>query len=540
MEAFLKERSDEFRMYPSKRVWHSIYNDLHPSRKWPSMAMSMTLVVLLLLIGYLNTGDNAMKNMSPQIISERVAAPANPHSAHNGRSSVSVLSNTESDYSTGYDGNNAAASLNTASYNDEITTTGDPTSAPAESITETPQNPAAVLTVGTPEDYTAAASSAAATGTNPLPGSAAKNKNVVEEMDAYINSNQLLADVAQRNNKGKSKLAGDKSQKTSQENNARSLTANDELNNTDPGTAGNNSNQDLRKNSTSSQELNAKTSAATDKANTKNTVSTDNDPRPWMEDYALHNKPAKRNWKDYVNTEFYFTPSVGYRNLQNNAYPASAASSGFSNTGNPANGDVNNAVSHKPALNLEAGVAFAYAATKWLKVKAGVQFNYSSYGIDADKTIHPTLTNLRLNGDDGHSYLSPRTSAVSNVSSSKPVLIHNTTFQVSVPVGFSVKLAGFNKLQWYLGGTIQPSYVLGGKANLISSDYQNYISDASLLRKWNVHYGVETYVMYKWAGYTIQLGPQYRYQLLSTYSKKYSIRENMYNAGIKFGVIRNF
>ena len=57
-EALLKEKSDEFRMYPSKRVWHSIYNDLHPSRKWPSIAISMLLVIALLLIGYLNTSDN--------------------------------------------------------------------------------------------------------------------------------------------------------------------------------------------------------------------------------------------------------------------------------------------------------------------------------------------------------------------------------------------------------------------------------------------------------------------------------------------------
>lgn len=63
-EKLLKEKSDEFRMYPSKRVWHSIYNDLHPSRKWPSVAMSMLLIIALLLIGYLNTNDNSTKTMT--------------------------------------------------------------------------------------------------------------------------------------------------------------------------------------------------------------------------------------------------------------------------------------------------------------------------------------------------------------------------------------------------------------------------------------------------------------------------------------------
>src|SRR3954470_15716584 len=60
-EQLLKEKSDQFRMYPSKRVWHSIYNDLHPGRKWPSIAMSMLLVISLLLIGSLNTNDNSVK-----------------------------------------------------------------------------------------------------------------------------------------------------------------------------------------------------------------------------------------------------------------------------------------------------------------------------------------------------------------------------------------------------------------------------------------------------------------------------------------------
>ena len=63
-EQFVKERADQFSMYPSKRVWHSIYNNLHPSRRWPSVFMSLFLVSSLMLIGYLHTGENSI---SPQI-----------------------------------------------------------------------------------------------------------------------------------------------------------------------------------------------------------------------------------------------------------------------------------------------------------------------------------------------------------------------------------------------------------------------------------------------------------------------------------------
>ncbi|MEI9957146.1 MAG: hypothetical protein WDM90_12780 [Ferruginibacter sp.] len=57
-EQLLKDKSDEFRMYPSKRVWHSIYNDLHPGRKWPSIAVSMLLVIVLLMMGYWNNNSS--------------------------------------------------------------------------------------------------------------------------------------------------------------------------------------------------------------------------------------------------------------------------------------------------------------------------------------------------------------------------------------------------------------------------------------------------------------------------------------------------
>lgn len=65
-ERLLREKSDEFRMYPSKRIWHSIYNNIHPGRKWPSVAMTITLITALLLMGYLNT-----KNTNPDTVSSK-------------------------------------------------------------------------------------------------------------------------------------------------------------------------------------------------------------------------------------------------------------------------------------------------------------------------------------------------------------------------------------------------------------------------------------------------------------------------------------
>ena len=58
-EESLKDHADQFKMIPSKKVWHGIYNDLHPGRRWPSVTISLLLIFILLGVGYLNTHNSA-------------------------------------------------------------------------------------------------------------------------------------------------------------------------------------------------------------------------------------------------------------------------------------------------------------------------------------------------------------------------------------------------------------------------------------------------------------------------------------------------
>jgi hypothetical protein len=48
-EAFLKQQADSFKMKPNERVWHGIYNNLHPSRRFPSLAVASLFVFAFLL-----------------------------------------------------------------------------------------------------------------------------------------------------------------------------------------------------------------------------------------------------------------------------------------------------------------------------------------------------------------------------------------------------------------------------------------------------------------------------------------------------------
>jgi hypothetical protein len=74
-------------------------------------------------------------------------------------------------------------------------------------------------------------------------------------------------------------------------------------------------------------------------------------------------------------------------------------------------------------------------------------------------------------------------------------------------------------------------------AYLVSSDFKNYAQEQSLMRKFNVAAGAETFVSYNAGGIQLQVGPQIRYQLLSSY-KNYPIKEFIMDAGIKVGITK--
>jgi hypothetical protein len=69
---------------------------------------------------------------------------------------------------------------------------------------------------------------------------------------------------------------------------------------------------------------------------------------------------------------------------------------------------------------------------------------------------------------------------------------------------------------------------------------KNYINDPSMLRRLNINSSIETFLSYRMKnGATLNAGPQFRYQLLSTYNKRYVYDEKLYNIGFKIGISKN-
>jgi hypothetical protein len=256
----------------------------------------------------------------------------------------------------------------------------------------------------------------------------------------------------------------------------------------------------------------------------------------WLQEYAVYDlsptRPQRINW------QLSFAPTMNYRRLmgRNNANIQSSA--GNIPIALRIEGDLDKLVNHKPALGFELGSYLVYSVNHAFALKAGLQFNYSRYEIQAYSSATERAT-IALNSINGL-----RSPSISNYTQLRNFggyavqNLQNQYFQLSVPLGVEVNILGSNKLQLGVAGTVQPTYLLNRNTYLISSDYKNYTKEPSLVRRWNVNTSAETFVSYKTAGLKWQVGPQIRYQLFSSYTDKYPIKEYLIEYGVKIGVTK--
>jgi hypothetical protein len=246
----------------------------------------------------------------------------------------------------------------------------------------------------------------------------------------------------------------------------------------------------------------------------------------------LYKPKAKRRKSEF---QIYFTPTVSYRRLTENKSYLRAVPQNLASFNMAALYDVNSLVTHKPDLGLELGFAFKFPVARSIKLRTGMQFNINRYDIKAF-TYRPERATITLNsGPRGIDSLNT-ISQYRNFNGGRMDWIQNLYFQVSAPVGVEINLSGSRKTKIGVATTIQPTYVLGDRAYLLSSDYKNYSQVPWLMRRWNVNTSLETFVSYKTGTVQWQVGPQVRYQLLSSFVEKYPVKENLFDFGVKVGV----
>ena len=236
--------------------------------------------------------------------------------------------------------------------------------------------------------------------------------------------------------------------------------------------------------------------------------------------------PKKVSWQLFV------TPTVSYRKLSlNKSFDNPAAS----NYPFAYLSDVNSAVTHKPDLGLQVGIAGRYPVSKSVNIRGGFQFNINRYDIKA-YSYNGEIATIDLNGGAGNNSISTWTN-FRNFSGYKSDWLKNFYFSFSVPVGAELKLFGNNKTSVGIASTLQPTYMLSDEAYLISTDYKHYAEVPRLIRHVNLNTSFEAFVNYTNRGNTRwQIGPQVRYQLLSSFQNQYPVKENLFDFGVKMGV----
>ena len=241
--------------------------------------------------------------------------------------------------------------------------------------------------------------------------------------------------------------------------------------------------------------------------------------------------------KKKVRLQIYFTPTVSYRKLGENKSFLRSQTANNPNYAPAFIYDVNNVVTHKPDMGFEIGATLKYPLAQKLRLLGGLQLNLNRYNIKAYNSIASVAT-IMLNGRSS-SRDSLNTISSYSTNGYAPDWLQNFYLQISAPVGVEVDLFDNKKVQFGVATTIQPTYVLGDRAYLISTDYKNYSEVPQLVRRWNVNTALETYVGYSTGKLSWQVGPQVRYQLLSSFVNKYPVKENLFDFGLKVGVTLN-
>lgn len=448
-ERFLKGHADQFKMTPSKKVWHGIYNDLHPGRRWPSVAMTMVFIFTLVIIGHLNT-NNGDKTLLPDLSSLQ---------------NTNQLKNTS-----------PVASPKSLKRSDTKVTTDN---TPGESLSE---------------DITEA--------NVPLLTAIKETETVLKETEVPVKTETESDNKADKNIVLETKVT-EVSPENGKNDVAKVITKNME------------STISLKE---PSEIINNEEILITPVANVDEAKVTEKKNNSELLTEPATVKISKPKKTSNVSWGIYIAPSSSYRIISDK---------------------INNSVIHKSRLGYEAGTEISLKLFRKLQLTSGLQVNYSGYNITAVNT-HPVIATLVLSSDvqQGQFDVFSTMSTYGNSTGAKPINLKNYSLQASVPIGLQYTIAGNENFKLGLAASFQPSFVIASQAYFLSEDKRNYLKNSYLYRTWNMNTNLAPYVSISTSALNWQIGPQVRYQLLSTYTNRYGVKENLINYGLRIGITK--
>jgi hypothetical protein len=254
----------------------------------------------------------------------------------------------------------------------------------------------------------------------------------------------------------------------------------------------------------------------------------------WLQDYAMNVLEASpKHGRTYL--QLTLAPTVTYRSIGGSNIGAEK----FPQQTGPYAQLLNNPqgmVGHSPAIGFQVGGSILYRVTRNLSLKGGLQFNFNRYSMTAYVSKNATPMNSTYGYVLDSLNSSPLTANLPSGRSAQT--IDNDYFQLSAPVGFELRVLGNERLQFNIGASVQPSYLLNTDSYMLTDDYHDYDKSPSKFRRWNVSGGVEAFLTYRTGDIRWQVGPEFRYQLFSSYISQYPITENLKGYGLKIGITK--
>jgi len=507
-EFYLEQEVNQHRMYPSDKIWRNIQQDIHGYKKWPALTVITLFVISALVVGtvlikpqkqtitasaaktaaekaddsaakLLPPPENAQEHFSAEHITQQTIARVKQEQDID---ITDNIGNALSAYNNGFNTimpaeNIAAIADNTITDNNTVSTAGNNVASPA------PQAQAAnVVAAGATAQKAVAKkdgqpAKAAQPGFNWL--------TMMPNADISLNGQSVLLPNS-------SKLAG-------------------------------------KKTNTFMFSLFGKRDNVPYAG-----LSLDNSfTQPIRRPFTLKPKSHRFDFS------FYAAPSISYRSL---SYGKQASANRTYISGLPYNAnytvDLGRTIHNKPAAGYEVGAALGYKLNDVLTIRGGFQFNMRDYDIEAYKRVN-TYSNL-VPGNTPLGGIDVSNQSSASLNGNDKTTLQNRYYQLSAPISLDARVWHNGRFAAGVEGSVQPTYIFDKDPFIITSDYKSYTDGSKLVRNWNLNTGFATYLSYTTGQFKWRLGPQFRYQALSTLSGDYPIKEHLFDYGVKIGFVKTF
>jgi hypothetical protein len=492
-EGSLKDHADQFRMIPSKRVWNGIYNNLHPGSKWPSITVAIIFLFTLITIGKFNTSTDRFYHFAK--------TTTNPE-----KNVLKSPAQLQSEDLTPREKKSEANSLKTdEKKNDHV-------------ITANKVDSRAKIISGSSSSGSSSTATFSSSEKQPNISPSQRLESVsLTTLEADQNTEIKSPDKDILNNDSSSALSLGHMQQNQSENFVATKVKQGEL---------------IRKDFSlpvsfqiSDVELLYPASIDFDSqlANASEII--------FNQELSLNPlKNLKKN-KNKIEWIFYVNPIISTVSFNKKTIRPSA--------GNPSlvvlSGQAPFKLMRNPRFGMETGAEMSFVIDKKFKFITGLNLSYWGYN-NLSNLVHPTFTTLTLNDGKGGTYSQNYVTHFGNGQSPGHVPLINYNIQASLPLGVKFNIWGNEKIKIDLASLLEPSVLLKNDAYLISADGRYYVNDPLLVRRTNLDGHLGSYITIIGKKMKWHLGPDFRYQLFSTYKSIYPTKEHLIDYGIRIGI----